>query len=391
MISKLRLVVSLVLLLVVLVASGDSVAAASPVCNSTFVKQAANMITIAPTGTDDTVNIQCAFDLAVAARKNTKVQLLAGMFRIKQIVVYGFVGQFSGAGADKTIITNLPNLYVAPVNFYFNPPSDVNPYPALFSFVDADIAISDLAIRVIGNEPTQGWTIFGIDPPLKELAIGIGILGTKANAQAQNILIEGELMPGSLYGYNLINGIYFEGFIGASQPPISGSFAVYDSTFRKVASGAPIYNLSGASVMISRTRNEDVYSGLDAADLVNTHLIFSNNTADAFICGYLYNMLNTETAGTNFLMANNVCRGTNGFVLQTTFGAGNKCLLTENDVQQVTDVGYYLYPGINGCTIIGDGTPATVINLGTGNKLINVTGVGKNSAMASFRLLRPHK
>ena len=388
--SPFRLLVCLALALMVLVTGGAHVAA-SPTCNSTFVQPAGNAIMVRPTGTDDTANIQCAFDMAVAAGRDKQVQLLAGAFHTKQIVVNGFQGRFAGAGSNQTVVTNLPNLYVTPVNFYFDPPSAANPWPGLFSFIGGDLAISDLAIRIAGSEPTLGWTIFGIDPPLKELAIGIGILGTRANARVSNVLIEGQVMPGSLFGYNLINGIYFEGFIGESQPPMSGTFAVSDSTFRKVATGAPIYNLSGASVMISRTKNEDVFSGLDAADLVNTHLVFSNNTVDALTCGDLYSMLNIETSGSNLLIANNVCRGSRGIVLETTFGRGNQCLVVGNNVQNVTDVGYYLGPGIKGCTVIGDGHPASVVDLGTDNKLINVTGTGRNPSATQpglFKRLR---
>lgn len=375
--SRFRLSVCLAIVLAILVTSGSTVTVASPSCNSTFVSQAGNVITVRPTDMDDTANMQCAFDLAVDAGPGKQVQLLAGTFRTKQIVVNKFSGRFTGAGADKTIVTNLPRLSVTRVDMYFNPPSATNPWPSLISFVDGDIVISDLAIRIVGSEPTTGWTIFGLDPPLKEMAIAIGILGTKANARVTNVLVEGEALPNSLYGYNLINGIYFEGFIGESPAPMSGTFSVTDSTFRRVASGAPVSNLSGASVFISQTRNEDVNSGLDAMDIVNSNLVFTHNTMDGFTglqCGYLYNLFNKETSGSNLLIANNVCRGTNpeakGFVLETTFAKGNKCLLVGNNVLGVKGVGYSLDRGISGCTIIGDGHPTKAINLGADNKLI---------------------
>jgi hypothetical protein len=388
---KFRLVTCLALVFVVLMTSGASLAFASPTCNSTFVKQSGNAITVRPTGTDDTVNIQCAFDIAVTSGHDKQVQLLAGTFHTKQIVVNGFRASFTGAGAEKTVVMNLPNLYVTPVNMYFNPPSAANPWPSLISFIDSDLAISDLAIRIVGSAPTMGWTIFGIDPPIKELAIGIGILGTHANARVSNVLVEGEVLPVSRFGYNLINGIYFEGFIGEVSAPMAGTFTVFDSTFRKVASGAPIFNLSGASVMISRNRFDNVFYGMDTADLMNTSLAYSHNTVDATICLDLYNITNTETSGANLFVANNVCHGTRGMVLETTFSEGNKCLLVGNNVQNVTDVGYYLGPGINGCTVIGDGHPATAINLGTDNRLINITGHGKNSPPPQPKLLRPLK
>ena len=86
----------------------------------TFVIQQANVFTVLPTGTDDTVNLQCAFDAAVAAGPGANVRLVAGAYHIAQIVVNDFFGAFSGAGPDWTAIYNLPDLYVGDLLY---PPS----------------------------------------------------------------------------------------------------------------------------------------------------------------------------------------------------------------------------------------------------------------------------
>jgi hypothetical protein len=199
-------------------------------CNPTFVQENGQTITVLPTGLDDTANLQCAFDNAVTIGPGVTVRLVEGTYHTRQIVVNNFRGAFTGAGGDKSVLTNLPNLYVTPVDNSNNLPSAKNPWPSLVSFVGGDFLVSDLGMRITGDKPTTGWTISLFPgPTFYELAIGFAVLGTKANALFLCVNIEGEPAMGTLYGYNLINGIYFEGLgIGpiTAALPISGSFTV---------------------------------------------------------------------------------------------------------------------------------------------------------------------
>ena len=114
-----------------------------------------------------------------------------------------------------------------------------------------------------------------------EMAWGRPILGTEAHAEISHVLVEGEIKEGTLFGYNLGNGIYFEGWmIGEPSPPISGSFSVHDSTFRKHTWGTPILNLENASVVISHNEYEGTSFALDGGDLVNSSLEFSHNKVE---------------------------------------------------------------------------------------------------------------
>jgi hypothetical protein len=325
---------------------------------------------------NDTANLQCALDAAVSSGPGVRVRLSSGIFHTAQIVVSGFQGKFTGNGAKNTVITNLPNLYVTPVDMYFNPPSADNPWPSLFAFVNGDFVISDLAIHIIGDNGTTGWTIFGIDPPIIELAHAVVILGTEADAKIERVLVEGELMENSLLGYNLINGIFFEGFIGEVSPPISGSFQVYASTFRLVASGTPVVNLSNSAVVISRNTFEDVFLGMDGGDFINSNLEFSHNNVNSVIGFDLYNTFATEDVGSTFLIKSNVFRGAIGPAFEMTFGEGNDCLLQGNNVQNVTDIGIFLGEGIHGCTVVGGNNKTNVLDLGTGNILVGVNNMG---------------
>jgi hypothetical protein len=57
-----------------------------------------------PSGGNDTVNIQNAFNAAVKAGPGSTVQLTAGQFYTSTIFVRNFHGCFKGAGEAKTVI-----------------------------------------------------------------------------------------------------------------------------------------------------------------------------------------------------------------------------------------------------------------------------------------------
>ena len=213
-------------------------------CSPTFVRQVGRTITVLPTKVDDTANLQCAFDSAVARGQGTNVQLVAGTYNTGQIVVNNFKGAFIGAGAERSVLTNLPNkqLYVSPGNFIVAVPSPANPWPSLVSFVDGDFQVSDIGIAITGAAPTTGWTLYGL-PTLYRLAHGFVVVGAEANASFSHVEVQGQdVAPDPVTSYNLYNGIYFEGAGEPSPPipPISGSFIVRDSTFRHVGSAIPV-------------------------------------------------------------------------------------------------------------------------------------------------------
>lgn len=376
--TRFFLSVSFVLMLIATSALSAGSVSAETVCDPTFVKLTGNIVSVTPTGVDDTANLQCAFDAALAIGAGAQVRLSAGTFHTAQIVVNGFDGVFTGVNADTTVITNLPNLYVTPVDFHFFPPSAATPWPSIFTFVDGNIAIADLAIKVTGDNPTMGWTIFGIDPPLKELAIAVGIIGTEADVRVDRVLIEGGPMENSMYGYNLINGIYFEGIYGdhLPWPPLSGSFDVYNSTFKHLASGAPSLNLINATVIISHNRFEDVFDASDAADMIDSSVSFTHNQVDSALFGFWHYSSMSETTGSSLLIKNNIFRGIYGPVFEGVFGEGNECLILGNNVQNVTEIGVYLGPDIKGCTVVGGSNKTNVFDEGSNNILVGVNNMG---------------
>jgi len=389
--TKLLTTVSFVLALVLALAWTAGAASADVVCDPDYVTQTGNVISVGPSGVDDTTNIQCAFDVAVAHGAGATVQLEEGLFRTGQIVVYGFQGAFTGSGMEKTVIENLPNLYVTFEDFFLDPPSAENPWPSLFTFMDGNYHVADLAIRIVGDEPTTGWTFLGLGP-VKELAVGIGIFGSEAHVEVDRVSIQGEQMEPSFYGYNLVNGIYMEGFLGELPwQPISGSLEVENSVFKHLGSGTPVANLVNASISIHHNKYEDVFYGTDVADLINTKMAFVSNQVEEATFGYIYYQSFNESSGSEILIRNNTFSGVYGPFLDGPLSQDNECLLVGNNLHAVSDIGIYLGPDVQGCTVVGGGTKTNVLDLGTDNILtgVNNMGVGIGPDISLLMRMKP--
>lgn len=377
-----------ILVMTILLAGGTGTALALPVCDPAYVTVAGSEITVIPTGVDDTANLQCAFDVAIATGPGVNVRLVAGAYHTAQIVVFGFYGHFSGAGANETIIYNLPHLYV--VADFLNPPSAENPWPELFYFFDGDFSISKLAIRIIGQEPVQEWSISGMF--LNELAAAILISGTEVYAEIDHVLIEGEIKPASLLGYNLLNGIMYEGWEEwLGNPPISGSYRLTDSTFLTVGWASPIINLANASVVITRNYYKNTFIATDGGDFVNSTIEYSHNNIDGGLIGLdFWNGDPPTDTDSTFLVKNNRFRTDfAGIALEQTLGEGNDCLILGNNVQQVGEFGIYLSPGVHHCTVVGGSNKTNVLDLGTDNILVGVNNMGTGVGPTIGSLLRP--
>jgi hypothetical protein len=388
-----KLMACLALVLAFTAGWGPGAVLATFECDPNYVTQQGSTFTVLPTGTDDTANLQCAFDAAVEAGPGAEVRLLAGNYYTAQIVVFDFYGSFAGAGAGDTAVLNLPNMPIGPGEWNLSPPSAENPYPILFYFADGDFSISQMAFRIVGDEPMQPWTVYGIDPPLRELACAVAVMGTETYADIGHVLVEGEIKEGSFFaGYNLGNGIYYEGcmeWLGQPPPPISGSFSVHDSTFRTHAFATPVDNLSDASVVITHNDYTGIFVASDGDDLVNVTYEFSHNTVEDGPIGLdLWDNYLPEHVGSTYLVTNNVFRTDwVGVMFEQTFGAGNECLILGNNVQGVADLGIYLGPATIGCTVVGGGNRTNVLDLGTDNVLVGVNNMGSGVGPEIQRLL----
>ncbi len=116
-------------------------------------KKAGQVITIYPSGGDDTNNLYQAFEDAKASGPGVTVQLVEGEYHIGLynghfMEIKDFEGYFKGAGKDKTIIKSA----------FENVPCDEimltdNVLPALFNFIRGEIYISNMSFIVEDGSP----------------------------------------------------------------------------------------------------------------------------------------------------------------------------------------------------------------------------------------------
>lgn len=348
---KFFLAASVVLMLAFVLVLGTAAAQPASPCDPAFVARTGNIIRVSPTGIDDTANIQCAIDLAIAKNPGKTVLLMPGTFHTAQLVANDFHGTLRGSGMHRTLIVNLPDLYVTPHDFFNNPPSADNPTPFLIFFVDGDFKVSNLAIRIAGQAPTTGWAQWDW-PPIYELIAAITVMGEEAHAQISHVWVEGEPSDTSIFGYNLFNGIYPEGFMGESLPPLAGSFKITHSTFRRVGSGTPFMNLKNATVVLSHNTYEEVQEAVDASDFSNTRLTIFNNRIDASVVGlWFYPWLTPVVQNTHLIIRNNTIKAPVGISLHQPLDEASTCLIKTNRLQWVTDTPIFLDTGTEACVL----------------------------------------
>ena len=220
-------------------------------------------VTVAPSGGDDTMALRQAFATCIAVGPGCTVRLTEGTFVTRQHVIEGFHGAFVGAGSDRTVIEPLAPLYVTDVEMaVMYHPTDAEPWPTLFLFVDANMTMADLGFRVADYEVTTPWNIFGMS--ITALAAFVSLTGQDARVDVERIAMEsGE---GTFFGVSVINGMFVQGILpGPSggfgdRPPFSGTVTVRDSRFIGPDGGVSIGNVEGATVSVRDSVFDGVYS-----------------------------------------------------------------------------------------------------------------------------------
>lgn len=343
-------------------------------CDATYLSRSEGTITVLPTGTDDTRNIQCALD---AAMPGDVVQLVAADYHTAQIVVVGFEGTFRGAGADKTVIRNLPGLIVTARDLFTEMPGPDHTWPSLLAFWEGNLTVSNLAIKVSGEEPTTGWSIFGLQ--LHELAHAIVVLGRTAQVRVHDVLVEAGESPNALFGTNLINGIYPEGAFGGNPDPMTGSFTVERSTFRRVADPMPYSVVDGFRVRFFHNTVQRAI-GVTAGDIANSSVEYADNAVESVFGFWLYDagVRPHGVEASDILVRNNRLSGGWGAFFEATFGPDVRCLLLGNNTRQ-TENGLFFGAAASACTVVGGGAR---------DVLGRERGEAVRERLATFRALR---
>jgi len=380
---------------------GSGIAKAN--CDPTYVRQVGRFITVLPTNADDTGNLQCAFDLGTRM-PGVVLQLSKGTYTTGRIVVDGFMGTVRGKGMNSTVIRN-PNLpiYATPDDFYQVPPeSDAFAPPYLFVFLGGDYTVTDLSVSIVGAEPTTDWSIFGIRDWLghgiKSMAGPFVILGSptgggyrRANAAFYRVKLTGEQTNDPLYGYNVYNAIFIEGFVGPALQPLAGRFTISESVFDTVASAAPVFNLQNSWVSFSRNTLRNVVEGGDVIDVGNTVYDFAHNQGTSSVGVLMYdNCLGSDSncgiQGSELIIRNNKFQSTDGVLMDASLSGGTTGLVIGNDFTDVSGLAVRLGPDTSKVLVVLT-DPATVEDLGSGNVIIGPKQAGKQrAAIRSHRM-----
>jgi hypothetical protein len=365
---------------------------AAATCDTTYVNQSNGTFTVLPTDTDDTANIQCAFDEAIAAGPGAVIQLVEGTYRTAQIVAEDFQGSFQGAGADYTVVQNLPNLIVTLTDLFAQPPTPAGgaaTWPSILAFVGGDFGVHDLTVRAVGDPPTAGYQLVDF-PFLNELAHGIVVLGPQVNVRLNHIVVEGEDCESCPLGFgvNLINAIFPQGLTAGFGLPQSGNISLTNSTIRNSGFTAATFGMENAHILISHNNFENVFAGPDSTLLFNTDWIVTHNKIDAFIGANLYGEDDPGAEASNILIANNIFSGFLGPVLEMNFGENMSCLLLGNNVSRTEAAGIILDEGIHDCTVVGSGYKGSIVDLGSNNVVVGINNQGVGVGPEVLELLR---
>ena len=208
----------------------------------TTASGAGTTITVAPTGKDDTANIQNALNACVAKGPGCTVQLGAGTYFTQQVVVYNFRGTFKGMGMDSTTIQALPALPVTHLTVTSCQPNLTTcMWPGLFEFVDGNIRVSDLSINITAVPATLPWTDEVDEETHTMLYDVLGFMGQHpTDVSIDRIRMEGEPSPLLTdWGYNVVNGVHYSGELPHSSARydyyfLSGSFTLQSSFFNNL-------------------------------------------------------------------------------------------------------------------------------------------------------------
>jgi len=221
---------------------------------------------LAPSGDDDTAELQAALDRCAGATRGCTVDLCAGTFQTGILRVKDFRGTLRGRGPERTVLRALPDLPVSENSrdFFRDEPFGSDPWPYLVQFIEGRARVEDLGILIPapppGSTPTTGWYLLD-DGPILELRGALLFTGRKpGDFEVRDVRVEAE-DPGSDLGTTAFHGVEFGGLL--HNPDDSGEFPVFpargrlhvtDSAFDGVLLGTPLAELAAAKVVVARNR-----------------------------------------------------------------------------------------------------------------------------------------
>jgi len=219
-------------------------------------------VSVAPSGSDDTLAIATAFEICLEVGPGCTVQLEAGRYNTRQQYVAGFQGTLTGAGMAVTLIEPITPYRVSParVDVSVRAP-DPGGAPVMFTFRDADVTVRDLGFSVSDPAPSEPW-FFG-DLEIRALAVVLSFEGEHANVELERVGIDAG--PGVTFGASVFNGVFVLPGPAHSDDSMAANVRVAESRIRGPLSGIAFGDLEASSVVI----RGNVIEGGMAVELAN--------------------------------------------------------------------------------------------------------------------------
>ena len=256
----------------------------------------------------------------------TVVQLTRGKFYTAQLVATNLKGTIRGEGMKHTIIQNFAE--AIRYSRQFNSGSVLRALTIrgrhCCRLVNGDFTVRNLAIEIVGVEPTNGWTLsdVGLTDPLKALADAITIVGERADVRVSGCFSFG---PAFARLTRSMDSIFTTAFISKDlaappTPPLAGSYEVRDSRFRNIATATDVANLKDAEVVFENNvyDYEGAYSTVEIADVTNTNVRIVGNYISSSVSQIGVSGINITTYGfqpngftdSRLFIAHNTIKGT---------------------------------------------------------------------------------
>jgi hypothetical protein len=294
------------------------------------------VFTVSPSE-DATQALIDAFAAAKEAGPGAVVQLEEGQYDIGMIEVRDFDGYFRGAGKQKTIISNLPDL---PCNDWWL----INNCPFLLQFVGGDIKITDMTIRIKDGSPCadmpESYTsVFG------DMIASVLILADYTTTYfPANHRIDG-----------VVNNVdILSGIIDAENNPYGKSFNVNMSIYCGSSMWMPSGSdpLSSGNITLTGCRFDKNVTGPDFWGFDETSNIKIENNVMA---GSFWGVFLGCNLGTNIIVKNNNFKdafGTDMYIDDSDWGMQPNLVCKKRTEITISGNSFQTSPGLTSLTIL---------------------------------------
>jgi hypothetical protein len=305
--------------------------------------------TILPTGSDDTANIQDAFDNAIPG---DTVYLSAGQFYVSHLEVADFHGTFRGAGKT-SVIDVTPG---GPVIFDYYPPWGLQ-WNYFFRFIDGDFSISHMQFDITPPDPADPWNWWDVETSIGDILF---ITGDNVNAHIERVTFRAH--DGTMDGSNVADAIAF--WSADVYPEIryaSGSLTVSHCDFVNVDVAILLERVLDSDISIRHNSITDGSMGVLVSDCPNSQILIQSNEFTDMANSALYHQYTDNT-----VFKNNYIKGSGQAGVK--IGSSTGCLVLGNNFEHFdeTFVDILLYYGTSQCTVVL-GSADSIIDLGTDN------------------------